>query len=69
MGMLGIGGPTLAGQAIAAGLVDEIHQFVVPVLVGGGTPALPRGVKLPLVLVDERRFANGTISVRYRCAR
>ena len=65
-GLLGIGGPTLAAQALAAGLVDEIHQFVAPVLVGGGTPALPNGVHLPLVLIDERRFADGTVSLRYR---
>lgn len=64
-----VGGPGLAAQALAAGLVDELHLFVVPVLVGGGTRCLPDGVRLGLELLDERRFAAGTVYVRYRvCA-
>jgi dihydrofolate reductase len=62
---LGIGGPELAGQAIAAGLVDEIGLVLVPVAVGGGKPALPPGRRLDLGLLDERRFANGTKYLRY----
>jgi len=62
---LGIGGPDLAGQALAAGLVDEIQLFLVPVLVGGGKPALPPGVRLDLDLLGERRFRGGTIYLRY----
>ena len=62
---LGIGGPDLGGQALAAGLVDEIHLFLVPVLVGGGKPALPHGVRLDLDLLDERRFSKGTVYLRY----
>ena len=65
-GEVGIGGPELAAQAIAAGLVDEYHLFLVPVLVGGGKPALPDGVRADLELVDERRFGNGTVYLRYR---
>ena len=65
-GEVGIGGPKLAAQAIAAGLVDEYHLFLVPVLVGGGKPALPDGVRADLELVDERRFGNGTVYLRYR---
>jgi dihydrofolate reductase len=63
---LGIGGPGLAAQAIAAGLVDEWHLFVVPVVVGGGTRALPDGVRLRLELQDERRFSGGVVHLRYR---
>jgi dihydrofolate reductase len=64
---LTVGGPELAGQAIAAGLVDELELFLVPVLVGGGKRALPdNGVRMGLDLLDERRFGNGTAYVRYR---
>jgi dihydrofolate reductase len=64
---LTIGGPELAAQAIAAGLVDECHLLLVPVLVGGGKRSLPdRNVRLKLELLDERRFRNGTIYLHYR---
>jgi dihydrofolate reductase len=63
---IGIGGAGLAGQAIAAGLVDEYHLWLVPEVVGGGTRALPDGVRLSLELLDERRFGNGTVYLRYR---
>jgi dihydrofolate reductase len=62
---LAIGGPELAAQAIRAGLVDEWHLFLAPIVVGGGTKALPEGVRVPLELVNERRFGNGTVYVRY----
>ena len=48
------------------GLVDEIHLFLNPVLVGGGTPALPDGLRLDLELLDERRFGNGVVHLRHR---
>jgi len=63
---ISIGGPELAGQAIAAGLLDELHLLLVPVSVGGGKPVLPTGVHLPLELLDERRFTGGTVYVHYR---
>ena len=62
---LSVGGPHLAAQAIRAGLVDECHFFLSPVAVGGGTRALPDGVRLDLELLDERRFRNGVVYVRY----
>jgi dihydrofolate reductase len=65
---LAIGGPELAGHAFAAGLVDEVHLFLAPIVVGGGTPALPDGVRLELELLDERRFGNGMVHLRYRAA-
>jgi dihydrofolate reductase len=63
---LSVGGPGLAAAAIRAGLVDELHRFVVPEIVGGGTSFLPQGVRLGLELVDERRFPNGTVFLHYR---
>jgi riboflavin biosynthesis pyrimidine reductase len=63
---LSVGGPGLAAEAIKAGLVDECRLFVAPIVVGGGTAALPANVRLELALLDERRFANGTVYLRYR---
>jgi dihydrofolate reductase len=63
---IGIGGPNLAAHAIRAGLVDEFQLFVTPVVVGGGQPWLPDGARVPLELVDERRFAGGVVFLRYR---
>jgi dihydrofolate reductase len=65
---LSIGGPHLAAEALRAGLVDEISLFLAPVIVGGGTRALPGGLRLDLELVDERRFDNGFVFVRHRVA-
>jgi len=62
---LAIGGPRLAGQAIAAGLVDEYHFFLAPAIVGGGKPMLPVDVRLDLELRDERRFASGFVYLSY----
>jgi dihydrofolate reductase len=61
-----IGGAELAGQALAEGLVDECHLFLGPVLAGGGKRALPAGVHAELELLDERRFGNGAVYLRYR---
>jgi dihydrofolate reductase len=63
---ISVGGPDLAAQAIKAGLVDEWHLFVAPVVVGAGTRAFPSDVRVKLELLDERRFGNGTIHLRYR---
>ena len=63
---LSVGGAHLAGQAIRAGLVDECHLFVTPVIVGGGTQALPDHVRVGLELLDERRFGNGVVHLHYR---
>jgi dihydrofolate reductase len=60
-----VGGPTLAAEAFRAGLVDEVHLFLTPVVVGGGTAALPHGVRLDLELLDERRFASGVVHLHY----
>jgi dihydrofolate reductase len=62
---LSVGGPHLAGQAIEAGLVDELQFFVTPIIVGGGNPSLPDGVRVPLELLNERRFGNGVVYLRY----
>jgi len=63
---LGIGGPHIAAEALRAGLVDEIGLLKSPVVVGGGNPALPDGVRIDLELLDERRFDNGVVYLRYR---
>jgi dihydrofolate reductase len=60
-----IGGATLAAEAIRARLVDELHVIASPIVVGGGTPSLPDGVRWELELLDERRFANGVVHLRY----
>lgn len=61
-----VGGPELAAQAIEAGLVDELQLFVTPIVVGGGKPSLPKGVRVALELLDERRFSNGVVYLYYR---
>ena len=63
---ISVGGPELAAHAFRAGLVDEYRVFINPVVVGGGKPALPDGVRLNLELLDERRFGNGVVHLHYR---
>jgi dihydrofolate reductase len=63
---ISVGGPGLAAEAIRAGLVDEYHLFISPVVVGGGKRALPDDVHLRLELLDERRFGNGVVHLQYR---
>jgi len=62
---LSVGGPHLAAEAIRAGLVDEYHLFLNPIVVGGGNQALPDHVRVHLELLDERRFGNGVAYLRY----
>jgi dihydrofolate reductase len=64
-----VGGATLAASALHAGIVDELHQFLHPVVVGGGTPYLPVGVRLDLELLDERRFESGVVHLHHRVVR
>jgi dihydrofolate reductase len=61
-----VGGANLAGQAIKAGLVDEYHLFLTPIVVAGGTPALPADVRLELELLDHHRFGSGVVHLHYR---
>jgi dihydrofolate reductase len=63
---ISVGGAELAAQAIKAGLVDEYHLFLNPILVGGGTASLPDQVRVDLELLDEHRFGNGVIHLHYR---
>jgi dihydrofolate reductase len=60
-----VGGADLAGQALAAGLVDELQLFSMPVLVGGGKRSLPGDVRADLELLDSRRFDSGVVFRRY----
>lgn len=64
-----VNGPGLAAQALAAGIVDEIHTIQCPVLVGGGTRFFPNGVALSLALLDSRSFSSGVVTSRYAVAR
>jgi dihydrofolate reductase len=63
---IAVGGAELAGQALGAGLVDECHLFLFPIVVGGGKRALPDDVRAQLELLDERRFRNGVVHLHYR---
>ena len=65
---LTVGGPHLAAHALEAGLVDECHLFIRPVLVGGRNPALPSDTRADLELLDDRRLGNGVVYLRYRVA-
>jgi dihydrofolate reductase len=64
---LEIGGAMLAGEAFRAGLIDELHLFLSPVIVGGGTRALPDDVRLDLELLGETHFTGGVTYLRYAC--
>ena len=61
-----VGGPNLAAQALVAGLVDELALFVWPVVLGGRKAALPTDIRADLELLDEHRFSNGVVQLRYR---
>ena len=62
---LTVGGSDLGAQAIKAGLVDELHLFLAPIVVGGGTQSLPNDVRVELERLDERRFGNGVVHLHY----
>lgn len=62
---ISVSGPGLAQHAFVAGLVDEIHLFVFPVIVGGGRPGLPQGVRVDLELLEERQLGSGVVHMRY----
>jgi dihydrofolate reductase len=68
-GELTVGGADIAAQAIGAGLVDECHLFVWPVVLGGGKPALPLDARLELQLLNERRSGSGVVQLHYRIKR
>jgi dihydrofolate reductase len=61
----GIGGPHLAAEAIKAGIVDEYHQFIIPLMIGGGNSWLPKDAMAKLKLMDVRKFKNGTVHLQY----
>jgi len=63
---ISVAGPDLAAQAFRAGLVDECHLFVTPIVVGGGKQFLPDNVRVKLELLDVCRFGNGVVHLHYR---
>jgi dihydrofolate reductase len=64
-----IGGPTLGAHALRAGIVDDVHVFLLPIVVGGGTSCWPSGARLDLELVDQHRFADDTVHLHHRAHR
>ena len=64
-GDIAVGGAELASQALRAGLVDECHLFVAPIVVGAGKRLWPEGLRLELALLDQRRFRHGMVHLRY----
>jgi dihydrofolate reductase len=64
-GVVSVGGPTVAAEALRHGLFDDFRFFVYPEVVGGGLPALPAGARLGLRLVDSRTFADGCVYLHY----
>ena len=63
---ISIGGPDIAAHAFRAGLIDEVQLFLTPVIIGGGKSAMPANVHLDLKLMEERRFGNGMVFLRYQ---
>jgi len=63
---ISVGGPGLAAQAIRAELVDELHLFITPIVVGGGTRSLPSHARVTLDLLEERRFDSGVVHLHHR---
>ena len=66
---ISVGGPNLAARVIKAGLVDECHLFIAPVVVGGGKQSLPKGVRMNCELLDVCRFGSGVVHLHYRTRR
>jgi dihydrofolate reductase len=66
---ISIGGANLASQAFQAGLIDECHLIVHPIIVGGGKPALPQNIRVDLGLINEQRFDGGVVQLHYRVLR
>lgn len=65
-GEVEIFGPTVAADAIRAGMLTDLHLFVVPMIVGGGLRALPDGARLEMRLVEPETFADGAVHLHYR---
>lgn len=64
-GDVAVGGADLAAQCLALDLIDDFHLFVVPVVLGGGTPYFPPGASVELRLAETRAFSAGTVFLRY----
>lgn len=65
---LTVGGAELAGQALRAGVVDELELLLVPVVVGSGPRALPDDLAARLELREQRTFPAGWVHLRYGVA-
>lgn len=68
-GDVAVSGPTLAAAALRAGLVAEAWLVLFPVIVGGGTPLFPPGLRLDLALLEAREVGSGVAVLRYAVGR
>lgn len=64
-GLMEVGGANLAASLIPHGLVDEYQLFVLPVVLGGGTPLFPAlAERLQLRLAETKHF-DTAVMLRY----
>ncbi|MFF0454330.1 dihydrofolate reductase family protein [Nocardia africana] len=64
-GVMEVGGAILAASLIPHGLIDEYQVFVLPVVLGGGTPMFPLlDKRIPLRLAETRHF-DTAVMLRY----
>jgi len=50
---------------LEAGLIDELHLLVHPVVVGSGKKLFSEGAKVPLDLVSATTFSTGVLHLVY----
>lgn len=61
-----VGGGSVAGEFLEAGLLSEIQQFVMPLVLGAGTPLFgPLRQQVPLHFEESQAFPNGVLRLRY----
>ena len=61
-----VGGGSLAGNLLAAGLLDEVIVSIIPHLLGAGVPLFSIGLEQRLQLLEQRSFPSGIVQVRYQ---